>query len=64
MKAYRVHLQGGACVGRMSEPDPYAVDCRICMYHIGRYVPIVKLREHQLKTFTDWLYRNDHDRKP
>lgn len=27
--------------------DPSEVDCRICMYRIGWYVPLVKLREHQ-----------------
>jgi len=27
-------------------PDD-AVTCRMCLYHMGRYVPLVKRREHQ-----------------
>lgn len=27
--------------------DPGAVTCLVCLYHLGLYVPLVKLREHQ-----------------
>ena len=31
------------------------VDCRVCMYHLGLYIPLSKLREHQLKNgMPDW----------
>lgn len=25
------------------------VDCHVCLYHLGCYIPLSKLREHQLK---------------
>lgn len=27
--------------------DPFAVDCHICMYRLGLYMPLSKLDEHQ-----------------
>lgn len=27
--------------------DVGLVTCRVCLYHLGLYVPLVKLREHQ-----------------
>lgn len=26
---------------------PESVTCLVCLYHLGRYVPLSKLREHQ-----------------
>jgi hypothetical protein len=26
---------------------PEYVDCLVCLYHMGRYMPLVKLQEHQ-----------------
>lgn len=31
----------------MLSSDPFAVDCRICMYRLGLYMPLAKLKEHQ-----------------
>lgn len=32
------------------------VNCHVCLYHLGRYVPLVKLREHQrLQHFEAWI---------
>ncbi len=33
------------------EPD---VTCLVCMWHLGRYVPLVKLREHQRESRAIW----------
>lgn len=35
---------GGPCY---AEYDPQYVDCRVCLYHMGRYMPLLKLHEHQ-----------------
>jgi hypothetical protein len=39
---------GGMVNGVLTTRDDYAVDCRICMYRLGLYVPLVKLWEHQV----------------
>jgi hypothetical protein len=38
---------GGTANPLMTSRDDYRVDCRICMYHLGLYMPLVKLEEHQ-----------------
>jgi hypothetical protein len=38
-----------------AEYDITYVDCRVCLYHTGRYVPLVKLREHQRAQQRDYL---------
>lgn len=30
-----------------AEYDPQYVTCRVCLYHMGLYTPLAKLREHQ-----------------
>jgi len=32
--------------------DPNDVTCLVCLYWLGRYVPLVKLKEHQDATKT------------
>jgi hypothetical protein len=38
---------GGLSNGIMVSRDDTRVDCRICLYHMGHYMPLVKLDEHQ-----------------
>lgn len=57
MAGHRTHSRSiwaqGSCVGADRAPpirlsnDAGAVNCRVCLYHLGLYVPLVKLREHQ-----------------
>lgn len=39
---------GQAVRGTRNVTCQEAVTCRVCLYHLGLYVPLVKLREHQI----------------
>lgn len=53
---HRVHFAGVPCATlartyswrRVVAEHPEDVTCHICLYHMGLYVPVTKLREHQL----------------
>lgn len=38
---------GQAVRGTRTVTCAEGVTCRVCLYHLGLYVPLVKLREHQ-----------------
>lgn len=57
----RPHARFTQCGRRLRHYAEYNVEyvtCLVCLYHLGRYVPLSKLREHQAQqvrnVFEDW----------
>lgn len=43
---------------RLYTTDLGAVTCLVCLYHLGLYMPLVKLREHQIENRRIWEHAN------
>lgn len=53
MKEYKHHYWG-RCRG-LQTTNPDSVTCRVCLYHLGLYMPLVKLKAHQHRERWQWV---------
>lgn len=44
---------------RTLDNDPFEVDCRICMFRLGLYIPLFRLDEHQRANMKACSYQKE-----